>query len=74
METNETDNNSELIYPLNELLESIGLLPIDVYIYELMIPILSLIGIILCTISSRILFNKIFTSLKNDYYRVITIS
>ena len=71
---NSTDNNTQPIYPLYELLDSFGILPVDIYIYEIIIPIIASIGIVLCLISTRILFEKIFTSITYVYFRVIAIS
>jgi len=70
---NTNDTNSSL-YPLDELLDSLGFLPIDVYIYEIILPIIAAMGILLCLISARILFNKIFTASIYVYYRIITIN
>jgi hypothetical protein len=67
------DENSS-ISSLDEILVTLGFLPIDIYIYEIVMPIVASLGLLLCIISVRILFNKIFTTFTYDYYRIITIS
>ena len=76
MNLNKTYNISKQIYPLDELLNSLGILPIDIYIYELVIPIIASIGIVLCITSTWIFSRKTFLTKSpiNIYFRIISIS
>ena len=71
MNSNSTENKWDSI---DELLDSLGFLPIDVYIYQLIIPAIGSIGIVLNLISLTIFFKKMFTTSTYDYFRIITIS
>ena len=71
---NDTENASDLVYPLDELFDSLGFLPIDIYIYQIIIPIIGFIAILLSLISAWIFFKKKFKIAAYDYLRVITIS
>jgi hypothetical protein len=63
MDSNSTTNESDtLVYPLNELLDSLGFLLIDINIYGKIIPIIASFGFITCLLSMWILFDKKFTS------------
>jgi hypothetical protein len=75
MDSNNTNNESDtLVYPLNELLDSLGFLPINIYIYGIIIPIIASFGLILCLLSLWILSDKKFTASTYDYFRIITLS
>jgi hypothetical protein len=67
-------NESSIIYPLDELLNSLGILPIDVYIYEIVIPIVASIGLILNILSTWIFFQKKFSTPIYWYFRVVSIT
>jgi len=71
MSPNES-NESSLIYPLDDLLFSFGYWPISVQTYGIIIPIVALIGCILCTLSLGIFFKKKFSASIYWYFRVIT--
>jgi hypothetical protein len=73
LESPENENDT-LIYPLDELLDSLGFLPIDIYIYQIIIPIIGSLSILLSIISIWILFDKKFTSSTYDYFKIITLS
>ena len=62
------------ITSLDELLDSLGFFPIDIYIYQLIIPAIGSIGFVLNFISLAIFFKKMFTAQTYDYFRIITIS
>ena len=57
---NQTNNESDtsVIYPLNELLDSLGFLPIDIYIYQIIIPIIASLSLTLSIISIWIFKKK----------------
>jgi len=73
MNPNES-NQSSTIYPLDDLLYSLGFLPISIYICEIILPIVAFIGCILCTLSLWIFFNRKFTATIYWYFRVVTIA
>jgi hypothetical protein len=75
MEVNNTNNSDEsIVYQLDELLDSLGLLSVDIYLYQIVIPITSLIGLLLCVLTAIILFDKKFIAPIYDYFRVITVT
>ncbi len=60
--SNNTNNESDTsIYPLDELLDSLGFLPINIYIYQIIIPIIASFGLITCLLSIWILYDKKFS-------------
>ena len=71
---NQSSNDSSMIYPLDDLLISFGILPIDVYIYEIIIPIIASIGLILNILSTWIFFQKKFSIPIYWYFRVVSIT
>jgi hypothetical protein len=73
MDSNNTNNDTS-IYPLDELLDSLGFLPIDIYIYQIIIPIIGSLSILLSLISIWILYDKKFSASTYDYFRIITLS
>ena len=74
MNANNTDNSNESAYPLYELLDSLGFLPIDIYIYEIIIPIIASFGVFLSLISAWIFFKKTFSASTYNYFRIIPLS
>jgi hypothetical protein len=66
-------NESTMIYPLDDLLNSIGFLPSIIYMYQIILPIVAFIGCIFCTLSLWIFFKKKFSASIYWYFRVITI-
>jgi len=73
MNPNES-NQSSTIYPLDDLLFIFGFTPINIYIYEIVIPIIAFIGFILCTLSLWIFFKKKFSASIYWYFRVLTLA
>jgi len=72
---NSSNNESDTsIYPLDELLDSLGFLPINIYIYQIIIPIIASFGLITCLLSIWILYDKKFSASTYDYFRIITLS
>jgi hypothetical protein len=73
MNSNES-NESSMIYPLDDLLFSFGYWPISVQTYGIIIPMIALIGCILCALSLWIFYKKKFSAPIYWYFRVINIT
>jgi len=63
-----------MVYPLDDLLDSLGFLPINIYIYGIIIPVIALIGLVLGILVVFIFFKKKFSASIYWYFRVISIA
>jgi hypothetical protein len=69
-----TSNESSIMYSLDDLLDLVGILPIDIYTYHFIIPVIAFIGCILCTLSLWIFFKKKFSAPIYWYFKAISIA
>ena len=58
---------------LDELLDILGFIPIDLIVYQFVVPTMGVIGIIFCTINACIFFRKPFNAPADDYFKLISL-
>jgi len=74
MNVNDSNDSLTMLPLLDDLLGSFGFIPIVVYNYGIIMPMIAFFGLILCTLSLWIFFKKKFSASIYWYFRVILIS